>query len=192
MTTGIIIVSHALTQWNLKGVMQGHTDVPLNAMGRHMADWLAKQLAREKIHGIYTSDLVRAVQTAAPLAREKALDIVADTGLREGRTFRQQTSPVYPTLPFWTEMETRPQALKRITETVTRIARDHDGQTILLVTHAGVLDLFINCECQRERARPFRGIRTALNRLVYDAGYWRCIELNRPHFLNGPGIETVT
>ena len=187
MTTGIIIVSHALTHWNMKGVMQGHTDLPLNRLGRRMALWLAARLASEPLHGIYTSDQIRAVQTAWPTARAKSLGIVTDMGLREGRTFRQQRSPAYPTLPFPVAMETRPQALGRITGTMTRIARAHDGETLLLVSHAGVLDLFITSLSPKGVPLPFRGIRTAMNRLAYDAGRWRCIELNRPHFLNPPG-----
>lgn len=183
MTTRLILVSHALTDWNLEGLIQGHTDVPLNRIGHEMARRLALFLAGEPIHAIYTSDLKRAFQTAYPTAKNKRLRINTDIGLREGRSFRQVTSPVYSTLPFSMPVESRAIALNRLDQTLTRIAENHDDQTLLVVTHAGVLELFINSMILSNNWEISHGIRMALNLIEYKAGAWDGLALNRDFFL---------
>ena len=183
MSTRLILVSHALTDWNLKGLIQGHTDVPLNRTGHDMALKLSGKLALETIHAVYASDLKRAWQTARPAAQARGLKVFTDSGLRECRTFRQVKSPVYPTLPFENRIETRSMALKRFHLALTRIVRSHDQETLLLVSHAGIIDIFINTSVRHIRSKPWCGIRMAINVLEYDSGYWKCIVLNKDCFL---------
>ena len=57
----------------------------------------AKALADEKINAIYTSDLLRAVQTAEPLASRLDLPIVKTAAFRERQ--RRPPSPVIPDGP---------------------------------------------------------------------------------------------
>lgn len=184
MTTRLILVSHALTDWNLEGLIQGHTDVPLNWLGHRMARQLAMYLSDKPIHAIYSSDLKRAYQTACPTARSKSMDMIIDMGLREGRIFRQVRSPVHPTLAFPDEIETYAMALSRFSETLTRISETHPGQTVLVVTHAGVLKVFVNSIVIKDGMPPFNGVRMALNVIDYDAGSWQGITLNQDVFLN--------
>ncbi|MCP4672557.1 MAG: histidine phosphatase family protein [Desulfobacula sp.] len=186
MTTHLILVSHGITQWNEEGRIQCHTDVPLNHNGRKMAECLAKKLSRETIHAIYTSDLKRAIQTADPTAQEKSLEIIKDIRLREGRSIYQERSNTYPTLPFSKEFETEVDLLLRMESVISRIARSHDNQTVLIVSHAGALGLFINkiLDDTKNNLSRYRGIRTALNKIDYNAGVWHCISLNEAKFLN--------
>ena len=143
MSTQLILVSHALTQWNVEGRIQGHTDVPLNRIGQKMARCLAKHLAPETIHAIYTSDLKRAYQTAVPTAKQKFLKIVPDIRLREGRSINQERSAIYPTLPYFKEVETKADLYLRTSAALSQIALSHDGQTVLVISHGGSLDIFI-------------------------------------------------
>ncbi|MCK5165112.1 MAG: histidine phosphatase family protein [Desulfobacula sp.] len=186
MATQIILVSHALTQWNIEGRIQSHTDVPLNQSGRKMAVCLAKRLGRETIHAVYTSDLKRAYQTAGPTAEQKSLEIIQDIRLREGRSINQERSDTYPTLPFSMEVETKIDLYLRMTAALIQIARSHDDQTVLVVSHGGSLDIFINriLENTNENLLKYQGIRMALNRISYDTGRWHCIQLNENNFLN--------
>lgn len=185
MTTQIILVSHALTQWNIEGRIQAHTDVPLNATGKKMARSLAARLEKETIHAIYTSDLKRAVQTAIPTAEQKNLEITQKIRLREGRSINQERSSIYPTLPFYKEVETETDLYLRMAAILSDIARSHDNQTILVVSHGGAIEFFINhiLENTKETLIKYQGIRMALNRLCYDAGHWHCIHLNEDDFL---------
>jgi broad specificity phosphatase PhoE len=183
----LILVSHALTQWNIEGRIQGHTDVPLNHEGKNMAQCLAKRLAKETIHGIYTSDLKRAYQTAEPFAEQKALEIIQEIRLREGRSINQERSSFYPTLPFYKEVETKTDLCLRVTAALSDIAKRHDNQTILVVSHGGSIEFFIKqCfEKTRETSIPYQGIRMALNRIHYKDGQFYLIHLNEDDFLNG-------
>jgi broad specificity phosphatase PhoE len=41
----IFVVRHPQTEWNARGVLQGHLDSPLTAKGRNDADALGRRLA---------------------------------------------------------------------------------------------------------------------------------------------------
>ena len=186
MTCQLILVSHALTQWNIEGRIQGHTDVPLNRDGKKMAERLAKRLVGETIHAVYTSDLKRAVQTGKPTAKQKSLEIIQDVRLREGRSINQERSGTYPTLPFSKEVETEIDLYSRMAAVLSDIARSHDDQTVLVVSHGGALDIFIKrlLGNTNKSLLDYQGIRMALNRISYNAGRWQCIHLNEDDFLN--------
>jgi len=100
--TRIIAVRHGETSWNVDGRIQGHRDIALNGTGRWQARQLAMALASEPPAAVYSSDLRRAIETAAEIAHRTHLSAVADPRLRErcfgryeGRTFAQveQESP---------------------------------------------------------------------------------------------------
>ena len=186
MTTRFILISHALTQWNVEGRIQGHTDVPLNRDGENMAQRLAERLAKETIHAVYTSDLKRAYQTALPVAEQKSLKIIQDSRLREGRCINQERSSTYPTLPFYKEVETKTDLYLRMAAALSDIARRHDNQSVLVVSHGGAIEIFINhiLENTKENLLTYQGIRMALNRIYYTARAWQCIKLNDGDFLN--------
>src|SRR5690349_21569903 len=81
--TRILLARHGETDWNREGRWQGHSDQPLNATGLLQAQALARRLAREQIDALYTSDLLRAPQTAAAVDREAGLEPIPTSGLRE-------------------------------------------------------------------------------------------------------------
>ncbi len=184
MTTRLILVSHAVTQWNIEGRIQGHTDVPLNRQGKKMAALLAERLSGEIIHAIYTSDLRRAVQTAEPVSKQKSLKMIQDVRLREGRSINQERSDTYPTLSFPVEVETKADLYCRAAEALTEIAMNHENQTILVVSHGGLLDIFITAllESSANKLLQYQGKRMALNQIKYDSGHWYCIKLNEDAF----------
>jgi len=66
----IHLVRHGQTAWNHSGRIQGHSDVPLDAVGfeqaRQVAEWLAQRVRAPL--AVYTSDLQRAWQTAERIA----------------------------------------------------------------------------------------------------------------------------
>ena len=145
-----------------------------------MARNLAEQLAGETIHAVYTSDLKRAVQTAGPCVEQKSLEIQQDMRLREGRSINQERSDTYPTLPFYKEVETKTDLYQRMTAALSDIARSHNGQTVLVVSHGGSLEIFIHriLEKTGEPLINYQGIRMALNRLRYKGKKWCCVNLN--------------
>ena len=68
MTTRLCIVRHGETAWNAEHRVQGQLDIPLNNIGLRQAQAVGRALKDERFDAIYSSDLVRARQTAAPIA----------------------------------------------------------------------------------------------------------------------------
>lgn len=81
--THLCLVRHGQTNWNVEGRYQGQSDVPLNENGRDQARALARQLQECFFTAIYTSDLLRAKETAAILATSRGLSVMPDPRLRE-------------------------------------------------------------------------------------------------------------
>ena len=80
----LFLVRHGQTHANV--ARQLDTAVPgldLTDTGQEQARALAERLAGEDLGAIYTSDLVRTQQTAAPLAERLGLEMVVLPGLRE-------------------------------------------------------------------------------------------------------------
>jgi broad specificity phosphatase PhoE len=79
----LVLWRHGQTQWNVDGRFQGQSDIPLDAVGEQQAERAARLLAGLRPDAIVSSDLVRAMATAAPLARLSGLAVATDKDLRE-------------------------------------------------------------------------------------------------------------
>jgi len=79
----IILWRHGQTSWNVERRFQGSTDVPLTETGVGQARQAARLLASLRPDAIVSSDLTRAVDTAAELAALTGLDVIREEGLRE-------------------------------------------------------------------------------------------------------------
>ena len=74
----LILVRHGLPE------RSEHTsDPPLSAIGRDQAERVARYLAREKIDAVYSSTMLRAIQTAEPFAAQSGQKIVTREGICE-------------------------------------------------------------------------------------------------------------
>jgi len=71
--------------WNQENRWQGQADVPLSDNGRDQSWRLARRLDAEKqsVQAIYTSDLIRAVDTAMILGQALGVEPTIETGWRE-------------------------------------------------------------------------------------------------------------
>lgn len=79
----IYLIRHGQTDWNVEGRWQGSLDVPLGEVGHKQARALAEALIDRPINAIYSSDLIRALATAEPLAKSRRLPVMRDARLRE-------------------------------------------------------------------------------------------------------------
>ena len=194
MNARICLVRHGETAWNAERRLQGHTDIPLNPTGLAQARAIADQLATQHFDALYTSDLLRAVQTAEATARRLGLTAVRHPGLRErhfgvfqGLTYdeaRARYPQAYacfetrdPDYAFEQGGESLRSFAQRIREVVTALATRHAGQQILLVAHGGVLDTVnrmvrgLPLQSQRDFLIP----NAALNWIEYEQGSWRLL-----------------
>lgn len=83
--TKLLLIRHGQTDWNLEGKYTGQADVPLNETGRAQAYEAAEFLKQVPIDAIVSSDLMRALETAAIVAGSSGCDvhIQTDPRLRE-------------------------------------------------------------------------------------------------------------
>ena len=155
--TELILLRHGETDWNRELRFQGHVDVGLNAVGLEQARRLARRLAGEPAHRIYVSDLLRARQTAQPVAQQLGLPSVADSALREqsfGQVDGMRVEDIKSQHPqAWAGWllfqedygmpggETTRQFHTRVMDAVNRLVAAHRGETLVVVTHGGVLDM---------------------------------------------------
>jgi probable phosphoglycerate mutase len=154
--TRIVAVRHGRTAWNAEQRLQGHMDVALDALGRAQAARLAQALYGEDLAAVYSSDLQRARDTAAPLAAAAGLVVQTDAALRE-RCFGHLEGLTHAEVERdWPDdarcsrlrhPDCRPGGGESLSEfyartvtAVSAIASRHAGQAIAIVAHGGVLD----------------------------------------------------
>lgn len=83
MTLQLLLVRHGESEGNHAGMFTGHSPSPLSARGRAQAEAVGVALAAPPPDAIYSSDLVRAMDTAAPLARAVGAEVITRVALRE-------------------------------------------------------------------------------------------------------------
>jgi len=155
--TRLCLIRHGESDWNAQRRVQGQIDIPLNARGRSQAAAVARGLAAERFTALYSSDLQRALQTAEPMANARGLPIRPDAALRE-RHFgvlqaltAEEANERYPQASLrhaardpefdYEYGESLAIFERRIRECLVELFRRHAGETILVVTHGGVLDI---------------------------------------------------
>jgi broad specificity phosphatase PhoE len=149
----LLLVRHGETDWNVERRFQGHADPPLNAAGRKQAQTLADELAGMQIDAIYTSDLVRARETAEIVAARICAPVFPLSELREidvgewqGLTW-QEIEDRYPegvrgwheTGHGWLAGETYEQLAQRVLSALEDIAERHLDARVLIVGHGGTV-----------------------------------------------------
>src|SRR5256714_2193956 len=154
-TTRILLVRHGQSQGNAERRFGGHSATPLSELGFRQAEATARALAVEKVAAIYSSDLLRAAQTAEPLARATGLEINRTNALRErsvgrmdGLTF-EEAAEVFPEeygallrRDFEHVLlggESYRQLLDRASAELDRAIERHRGGTIAVFSHTGTI-----------------------------------------------------
>ena len=80
------LIRHADAYAGIESLAEGRVDPPLSKRGLEQAERLAARLAAVPLHAVWSSDLLRARQTAGEIARGRAVEVRVDRRLREVRT----------------------------------------------------------------------------------------------------------
>lgn len=147
----LILVRHGETANQVTNKYIGVTDIPLGERGKRQALSLARTFAREKLDAVYTSPLLRAKDTAAPIAKKLFIDaeIVGELcdrnyGIWEGMTmeeiqdkFPEEHAAWYQNWPEYEipQGESELQVYERNAEALRKILANHEKGKILIVTH---------------------------------------------------------
>jgi broad specificity phosphatase PhoE len=145
----LLLVRHGQSTWNAAGRMQGQTpDVPLTDLGHDQAAEAARELVRLRPGALISSDLLRAVQTAAHCARATGLPVTTSAALREqgygvleGRRSRELWDLVDWTDPHWSAEggESLAQVHGRVEAYLTQLAAEPPADVVALVTHGDTI-----------------------------------------------------
>ena len=79
----LVLLRHGQTAWNAARRVQGHLDAELDDTGHRQAADVAPRIAAMSPAALWSSDSVRARETAAYVAKETGLDPTYDARLRE-------------------------------------------------------------------------------------------------------------
>lgn len=155
----LYLVRHAQTSWNKVGRYQGREDIPLDLDGERQAGSLANFLKKENFNVIYTSPLLRAYDTAKTIAFGRRCELKTEKGLVElcygeweGLTrkeieiscpelfYRWHNNPTGIKLPGG---ESLFELKERVLPIFYKWVKLHQEESILIVTHAAVIKVFL-------------------------------------------------
>lgn len=197
MTT-LILVRHGETEGNVQQVWHGAWDSPLTKRGQLQVQATAVRIAQfhlqHAIKALYVSPLPRAQHTAAAIAAAIGLQPVIDAGLREfdlgeweGRTFadlrhqenlwerwRQDPSFTPP------QGESPRSFHARVVAALTRLTAQHPAQTIVAVTHGGVISNLLATWLGQgpEEWRQWEAHNCAITLLQKGETQWQALQVN--------------
>ncbi len=185
----VVFVRHGETEWNVKQRLQGHKNTPLTREGIKRIEALAHRLSTYDFDAVYSSDQLRAVETARLLLHKSQIEIIKDERLRE-RSFgileglnRDEIKQKHPEI--WERMNARDPAYNfpegetgnhfynRTVAFFEEIAA-HEHQNILVVSHGGVLTMLVRyiMKLSVEAPRHFAVPNAAFNRFTYADNVW--------------------
>lgn len=166
-TTHLLLIRHGRSQDLVPGSDES-LDPPLSDTGHAQAAKLAERLAPMKLDAVYASDLKRAVDTAAPLAQQRKLEVTTQQELREiwlgdweRGEFRRRAHERDPEWlkfaesgrwDFVPNSEGDEPFRHRIRTAIDAIVAAHANQTVAVVCHGGVINAYLAAVYDIERS----------------------------------------
>ncbi|MDO8645377.1 MAG: histidine phosphatase family protein [Candidatus Planktophila sp.] len=149
----VVLWRHGQTDWNMVNRFQGHSDIPLNDVGRYQVKHAAEILAGMNPTAIISSDLGRARDTAQALADLVGLSVRTDENLREtnggmweGKTGAENRAEDFHNFIRWidgddnpagTTGEKRSEVADRAVKVIQRELEGKSNQLLIVATHGG-------------------------------------------------------
>lgn len=207
MAARIILIRHGVTLWNHEFRYQGHTDIALGETGLRQAQLLQKRFSGQEIRAIYSSDLERAVQTAAVIAEPHGIEVITDPRLREinfgvweGLNYSEIEARYPALLKVWLETphlleipqgETFPAVLERAMSCISEITAGKPAGNTVIVSHGGTISALL-CgflEQPLTRMRTYRQSNAAVNILSINENGVLAETINDISHLEGDVLE---
>lgn len=178
----IVLIRHGQTEGNAGGFIQGQNDTPLTADG--IKDTLAKavKLREFKFNAVYCSDLGRARHTLKALqgALPSLPEAVYSRELREidfGEYAGMKKEEIRPTIlrhKADTSMkypggESGDDLKERVSRFFTKCLERHKNETVLIVTHYGVIETVLRQFTDRPADTPVTMDPEAVYHLSFDS-----------------------
>ena len=165
----------------------------LTRLGRDQARGLARRLVERRVTHVYTSTYARAVQTGEITAAHLDVGVTTREGLREfsvgGLAGSRAEDPFADVYDAWLAGdldrrlpggETGAELRHRMHHVLHEIAEAHPGETVLAVSHGGLMRLTLPLILTAEPADPpDRLDNCAVVELTVDDRHWPCVRWPR-------------
>lgn len=192
--TKIILIRHGESVANSKDIFAGHLDVDLHPNGEAQAKLTAEFIKENfKVDKIYASDLKRAYFTGKALADVLNMEVEKDEAFREiaagkwdGMVFKDIIHTYREDFSCWlndignakcTDGESVSHLGKRIMEALTRVAKENEGKTVAVATHATPIrvsySIIKNGGIEGMKNVPWPS-NASVTVYEYDNGSWEC------------------
>ncbi len=172
------------------------SDIPLGPAGQQQAVMVARSLAQQKPTAIYSSNLLRARETAAPIALVCGLPLQIVVELHErkmgdlsGTLIAESQAKVDQTRQRWeagnldashSGAESYAEIRDRVVPALRRIANSHRGETVIVVAHGVVIKVLVTTLLPTHSPADYDRVaidHVAINDLRYDGVWWRAEQL---------------
>lgn len=190
------VVRHGATDWNQSGRIQGHIDIPLNETGRAQARLVGIRLAAFRATALYSSDLLRAYETAQIIGETTGLRVMQKPGLREinfgvwqglsSPQIRERDPNVYAARranPYDVApvgAETWRHFYERAVQAVHEVLAVIEAERLIVVTHSGVCTALglhaLGFDCTGKRT--FDSHNCGIHTIAVQGDSWRAVALN--------------
>lgn len=154
----IYLIRHGQTDWNNKGLIQGHTDNELNEVGKNQAKDISYKLKDIEIDKVFCSPLSRAVETLNIIKKE--LDIKLDNIIIDGiigRDFGElegkNVESFYKIEDYsvLSNYEQNKSIEKRVNDSLENIIENSDeNDSVLVCCHSHVIKSFLASNYKNE------------------------------------------
>lgn len=195
--TKFLIIRHGQSTANLEERYAGWYDAPLTELGRKQAaittDYILKNY---HVDAVYSSDLIRAVETVKEIAARANVLLVKEKALREidgGEWEEKRVEEIareYPEQAYlWktdigkarpTGGESFAELQVRIDSALRKIAAENDGKTVVVASHGGAIRtmqcLFENVPIEDMRKVPWTP-NASVSEVNYENGKYTPVRL---------------
>jgi len=186
LNTILYLIRHGETDWNQMKRIQGHSDIHLNQTGKQQAELLARRFARETFHVVYASDLIRARETAQQIADLRGLSVVTLPELRErcygeweGLTYEEIRQRFQERDEASCGIETFEAMQQRAVAVLTELAQNHPGETVVVVSHGGLINSFLHYVTNGKQGTGITRIdNTSVSTFRYADHRWTALRVN--------------
>ena len=146
---------HARSIANENEIFGGITDYPLSEKGKKQAENLVDKFVGLDIHAIYSSPLLRTVETIKPTANKLSKEIIIDYRLIEINVGEWEGIPEIELGENLTKMkamgyfygitgqETHEQVAERMYKSLTEIAKNNKGKQVIISSHIQSIRSFL-------------------------------------------------
>ena len=158
---------------------EGPADPPLHQRGIEQAERLAKWLAGERLDGVWSSPMRRAMETAAPVAAAHGVELVVDEELAE---FDREATSYIPYEELKATRDERFLAMidgrfdhydvdpvtfqQGIVAAMEHIITANPGKVVAVVCHGGVINAYLAHVLGIDRLLFFEPAYTGISRVV--------------------------